>query len=75
MRAAQRRRAKIGRPEVSIDLLALARGIRSGLSVSELARSLGVSWGTAKKAVAAELAKKVSSGSGTSETIATPTTT
>jgi len=59
MRAARRRGARIGRPQVAVDRVAVVQGIRSGVSVSELARRLGVSWGTARKALAAELSKKV----------------
>jgi DNA invertase Pin-like site-specific DNA recombinase len=59
MRAAKRRGARIGRPEAAVDRIALARGIRDGASVSGLARALGVSWATARKAVAVELSKRV----------------
>jgi DNA invertase Pin-like site-specific DNA recombinase len=73
MRAAKRRGARIGRPQVAVDHVALGQGIRSGLSVSEVARSLSVSWGTARKLVAAEVSKRVSSNGDLAEAIASPT--
>jgi len=62
MQAARRKGARIGRPEAAVDRTALARGIRAGASISELSRSLGVSWATARKALAAELSKRVDAG-------------
>jgi DNA invertase Pin-like site-specific DNA recombinase len=49
MRAAKRRGARIGRPEVTADRIALLQGIRAGASVSELARRLGVARATVRK--------------------------
>jgi len=62
MRAAKRRGAKIGRPKVAFERAGLVQGIRAGVSVSELARRLSVSETTARRLVAAELAKMVSAG-------------
>jgi len=59
MRAAKRRGAKIGRPEVSIDRVALVQGIREGTSVSEVGRRLGVARSTVRKLVSGEVAKRV----------------
>jgi DNA invertase Pin-like site-specific DNA recombinase len=72
MRAARRRAARIGRPEAAIDRLALVQGIRSGASVSELARRLGVSRPTICKLVATEVEKKVDSAAARLEPIAQP---
>ncbi|HTF33586.1 MAG TPA: recombinase family protein [Myxococcota bacterium] len=55
MRAAKRRGARIGRPEVAVDRLVLVQGVRSGASVSELARRLAVSRPTVRKLVSAEV--------------------
>jgi len=60
MRAAKRRGARLGRPGVTVDRLALVQGIREGASVSALARRLGVARSTVRKLVADEVAKKVS---------------
>jgi len=60
MAAAKRRGVRIGRPEASVDRGALFRGVRSGATVSELARCLGISRGTVRKLVARGMAKKVS---------------
>src|SRR5215472_1752789 len=60
MRAARRRGAKIGRPEAAVNHLELVRGIRSGASVSDLARRLGVARSTVRKLVVGEVAKRVS---------------
>jgi hypothetical protein len=73
MRAAKRRGVRIGRPEVVVDHVELVQGIRQGASVSALAKRLGVSWGTARKLAAAEVAKKVASGDTAAEAIASPT--
>jgi DNA invertase Pin-like site-specific DNA recombinase len=54
MRAAKRRGARIGRPEGSVDRLALVQGIRAGASVSALSQRLGVARATVRK-----VAKKV----------------
>jgi len=62
MRAARRRGARIGRPRAEVNLAALAQGLRSGSSVSELARSLRVARSTVRKLMADEVAKKVSRG-------------
>jgi len=59
MRAAKRRGARIGRPEAAVDRVALVQGIRSGASVSELARRFGIARGTVRKLVAGEVAEKV----------------
>jgi DNA invertase Pin-like site-specific DNA recombinase len=72
MRAARRRGAKLGRPEAAVDRLQLVQGIRAGVSVSELARRLGVSRPTVRKLVSVEVEKKVSSGEERLEPIATP---
>jgi DNA invertase Pin-like site-specific DNA recombinase len=72
MRAARRRGAKIGRPKVAIDRLALVQGIREGAPVAELARRLGVSRPTVRKLVAAEVEKKVDSAAVRLEPIARP---
>jgi len=62
MRAAKRRGARIGRPEVAVDRFALVQGVRSGASVSELARRLGVARSTVRKLVSGEVAERVSAG-------------
>ena len=62
IRAAKRRGARIGRPKAAVDRHALARGIRAGGSISQLSRTLGVSWATARKALAMELSKRVGAG-------------
>jgi DNA invertase Pin-like site-specific DNA recombinase len=74
MRAAKRRGARIGRPEVAIDRLALVQGVRSGASVSALARQLGVSRPTIRKLVSVEVEKRVSAVDAPSEAIAHPGT-
>ncbi len=58
MRAAKRRGMHVGRPRAAVDRVALVLGIRSGASVSELARALGVSRATARKLVADEVAER-----------------
>jgi DNA invertase Pin-like site-specific DNA recombinase len=62
MRAAKRRGARIGRPQASVDRLALVHGIRSGASVSELARCLRISRPTVRKLMSAEVEKMVCTG-------------
>jgi len=62
MRAAKRRGARIGRPEVAVDRLALVQGIREGASIAELGRRLGISRPTIRKLVSVEVEKRVSSG-------------
>jgi len=57
MRAAKRRGARIGRPEVVVDHVALVQGIRAGASVTALARRLGISRATVRRL----LAKRVES--------------
>jgi DNA invertase Pin-like site-specific DNA recombinase len=59
MRAAKRRGARIGRPEATVDRLALIQGIRSGATVAALARQLGVARSTVRRLVTDEVAKKV----------------
>jgi len=54
MRAAQRRGKRIGRPRVRVDRDRLLRGIRTGTSISQLARQLGVSRATVRGLVASE---------------------
>jgi DNA invertase Pin-like site-specific DNA recombinase len=72
MRAARRRGARIGRPEAAVDRIALVQGVRSGASVSELARRLGVSRPTVRKLLSAEVEKKASSGGARVQPIARP---
>ena len=48
-------------PRATVDRVTLVKGIRSGASVSQLARALGVSRATARKLVAAEVAERVPS--------------
>jgi DNA invertase Pin-like site-specific DNA recombinase len=62
MRAAKRRGARIGRPEAAVDRLALVQGIRAGVSVSALARRLGIARSTVRKLVSGEVAKRVAVG-------------
>jgi len=60
MAAAQRKGARIGRPMAEVDELALRRGLRAGLSVSALARSLGVARSTMRRVLAErEMAERV----------------
>jgi DNA invertase Pin-like site-specific DNA recombinase len=73
MRAARRRGARIGRPEVAIDQLKLAQAMREGASVSELARRLGVSRPTARRLAGVE--KRVSVGDASVEPILRPAAT
>jgi len=72
MRAAKRRGARIGRPRAEVDQVALVQGIRSGVSVSELARRFGIARGTVRKLVAGEVAEKVYAGGAHVEAIARP---
>ena len=58
MQAAKRRGRHVGRPRAAVDRMELAKGIESGASVSQLARTLGVSRSTARR-LAAEVAKRV----------------
>ena len=58
MRAAKRRGMHVGRPRAAVDRVALVQGIRSGASVSTLARALGISRATARKLVAEEVAER-----------------
>ncbi len=62
MRAAKRRGMHVGRPRAAVDRVALVRGIRSGASVSQLARALGISRATARKRVADEVAERAPAG-------------
>ena len=72
MRPAKRRGARIGRPEASIDRVALVQGIRAGASVSALARRFGIARSTVRKLVGGEMvvAKKVSGGARKSAVVA-----
>ncbi len=60
MRAARRRGKRIGRPRAQVDRDSLLRGIRSGASISQLARQLGVSRATVRRIVTAEVPHFVS---------------
>lgn len=51
MEAARRRGKRIGRPRAELDPQVLRQGLSSGASVSELARRLGVSRATVRKAL------------------------
>ena len=52
MAAAKRRGARIGRPLAALDEVKLVRGMRSGSSVSALARDLGIARSTLRRQVA-----------------------
>jgi len=52
MAAAKRRGSRIGRPVAALDEVKLVRGLRSGASVSALARDLGVARSTLRRQVA-----------------------
>ncbi len=58
MQAAKRRGKHVGRPSVAVDRAALLQGIRSGASVSQLARTLGVSRATARRLVSQAVAER-----------------
>lgn len=63
MAAAKRRGTRLGRPPVCIDQRALERGIRAGVSITDLAAQLGVSRATARKlARQRRVAEKVDEG-------------
>ena len=62
MRAAQRRGKRIGRPRVRVDRDLLLRGIRTGASISQLARQLGVSRATVRGLVSADAQKTMLPG-------------
>ena len=59
MRAAKKRGARIGRPQADLDRVVLVREIRSGVSVSELARRFSVSRATIRKVLSGQVAKSV----------------
>ena len=72
MKAAKRRGARIGRPEVTVDEITLVQGVREGASVSTLARRLGVARSTVRKLTATEVAKRVNSKGASTPRIASP---
>ncbi|MEE8537953.1 MAG: recombinase family protein [Acidobacteriota bacterium] len=59
MQAAKRRGRHVGRPKVKVDWGTLRQGIQARASVSQLARTLGVSRATARRLVSQEVAKRV----------------
>jgi DNA invertase Pin-like site-specific DNA recombinase len=72
MRAAKRRGAKIGRPKVVVDQVALAQGLREAMTTTELARRLGVARSTVRKLMGASMAKRVVSDRASPSSIARP---
>ncbi len=58
MQAAKRRGKHVGRPAAKVDRRRLLTGMESGASVSQLARSLGVSRATARRLVSQAVAER-----------------